>query len=215
MKKKLKSCCVLIIVIMGLLSVGSCEYNGTDWPTPEPERIRTAPPAFRLSIPATMFSDNTGKIVTLYCLAGSNYKQVPSFVRENRDAFQGTQQLYRCTEQFANAALQAVVSAPSRRETEEAVYRVAGSNPDLLSHAPKVVDQHQSGLADLIALARYMQQLASVVPSMLQGNDRPYYNLELVQIISLGDPYILNEYKAFIFNCSYPLIYPMVKTACN
>jgi hypothetical protein len=214
MKKKLKSCCVLIIVIVGLLSVGSCEYDGTDWTTPEPERI-SAPPAFRLSIPATMFSDNTGKIVTLYCLAGSNCRQVPSFVRENRDAFQDTQQLYNCTERFGSLAMQAMLSSPPPSEIREGVFKVAGSDPTLLSHADKVSSDMSSSLADLVTLSHYMQQLTAAVPSMLQGNDRPYYGIEMVQIMSIADPYMLNEYRAFMFNCSYPQIYTMVKMACN
>ena len=214
MRKLSRNSLFATVVIMGFVCLSSCDtvYGPTMWDSPQPP----SQPQIRLSIPDSMLADNAGKLTTLYCLTVANYKQVPEYIRQNRAAFEDTQSLYQCSERFRRFAMQAMLNSPSPSGIRENVYNVAGSDPTLLAQAPEVVNNMTNSLADTVNLANLMARIRSCVPSILQGNDDTFYNVEEIRLLaflySLG--YLDAKSRVFIYNCGYELTYPMVKYAC-
>jgi hypothetical protein len=200
-------------MLVALVAV-SCDDNDpppgtTSYP---PETSTTSPPAAKV--------DSARELTRLYCLAATNPDQVPSFVRENQDAFADVAQLQQCAAAFRQQVIATVIRSPSRDEIYGHALNVAGSNPELGRLAGKVANDHANGLADLMLLSDHLTALANSVDGMLKGNDGPYHQTFIYQgmklVYDMGAAELLGpEYLAYVAEVGYQSIYPLVAMACR
>ncbi len=213
---------VAILFLLTFSAVSCEDPYGSAWygqPTYTEPVYKPAPaqPAFTYDIPASMYSDDAGKLATLYCLAVLNPDQLPAFVRSNRSAFQNVARLRQCTSQFKALVTQAIMRAPSRDEVYEGALKVAGSNPELQQLCGGIADDAMKTVADLWLLAGHYSDLVNSVESILLGNVEPYHQIaiyQLVKILEIGTQMFSAELRVFLFNASYPWSYALTRQAC-
>ena len=117
-------------VVLTLLCMASCDTNYDSSYSYDAPPSRQ-PTRFTLTVPESMYSDTAGKLTTLYCMAGVNPDQVPSFVRQNRAAFQNITELRQGAANLRQLALQGAARGPSYSDAYSDAMSVAGSDPTL------------------------------------------------------------------------------------
>jgi hypothetical protein len=128
--------------------------------------------------------NNGVAIVQAYSFVFSYPQDLPQHVLNNQSFYRSNGPAIRCGRQFANRLWQAALTCPSYNQIYSKAVEVAGA-VNLPQMAPGVASDMYRHCTDLSLLARYIDELNTVLPALADGNPQPYYNSSIYQLSSV------------------------------